>query len=288
MAKYGGLTGPGSYGFPGWPSKSHGAPSGGGRYNAPSSHGAGSGNARGQHPLRSLPIRNEIVDGRWLLPNYLRIPAKGSRAAKTLVFSFVERHGMKYSDIFGLSVECINEPHRKWRCCGGDAFPFEHMYEMAKSDQPGALYDQWLHFNPTMGYDAVGLDQIGPPLGSAYLLPGAPTSSSPDPRMMDENYVTDGKPTLDTCQISVAGAQNLRAILFAHGEVADGLYVIGKNGSLYGYNAFEIPFFLIQLMVYNDQPGAFCEKHIHGRYPINSSMHILPKKLQELYPGLWP
>ena len=288
MAKYGGLTGPGSYGFPGWPSKVHGAASGDGRYNALGNQAVIVGSGFGQQFPKGLPHRNEIKDGRWLLPNYLRIPAKGSKVAKSLLYSFPEIRGTKYTDFLELTVECLNEPHRDWSNGGSAFFPFELVYMIAKSDEPGAAYDQLIHFNTSMPYVEASITKLYYPEDFVHWLPGAPASSAPDPRIMDENYITDGKPTLDTCQISVAGATNLRAILFAHWDAGDGLYIVEKSGNLVGYNAFEIPFFLIQLMAYSDQPGAFCEKHIHRRFPPNNSVHILPKKLQELYPGIWP
>jgi len=288
MAKYGGLTGPGSYGFPGWPSKSHGAPSGGGRHNAPAREGIILRNGFGQQFPKGLPRRNEIVDGRWLLPNFLRIPASGSKAARALLFSFPDSRGMKYSDFFGLTAECLNEPHRDWLNGGSAFFPFELMYTIAKSEEPGALYDQLIHFNSGMPYEEVGEFESKMPEDFAHWLPGAPASLSPDPRMRDENHVVDGRPTLDTCQISVEGANNLRAIFFVHWDAGDVVYVVEKNGAVFGYPDYLMPFFLIQLMAYSDSPGAICEKYIHRKLPVSSSMNLLPKKILEMYPGVWP
>ncbi len=288
MSKYGGLTGPGSYRFPGWPSKVHGAASGDGRHNALPEQGIILGNGFGQKFPKGLPRRNEIVDGRWLLPNYLRISTKGSKVAKTLLFTFPESRGMRHADFFGLTAECYHEPTREWLNGGFIFFPFELIYFIAKADEPGAMYDQLIHFNGAMPYVTSRPTSMEYSGTLFHWLPGAPASSSPDPRIIDENLVVGGKPTLDTCRISVEGSNNLRAIFFVHWDAGDAVYVVENNGAVYGYPAYEMPFFLIQLMAYSDKPGAICEQYIHRKFPMSSSMNILPKNIRERYPGVWP
>lgn len=275
MAKYGGLTGPGSHGFPGWPSKVPGAPSGGGRYNA--------------NPGRSLPppyqsslqdvlLRNQIVNGRWLVPPGF-ISCTGSKYAKKLCFLFNHYGPKDQLGSFELFTECIAGKHRRW-LNGGDQiyFPFSCIYQIANAEQPGEAYDNLVHNNIHMPY----LPEKALPDWSkeVFSIQGAPGSSEPDPRIMDENVVIDGMPLIGTCSIPVTGSQDLSAMVFDHKRPIDTLYVIEKSGRVLGYNGCDLPFALIQLMVRADEPGAFYEIYLKGLYPVNHALHIVPDRLK--------
>lgn len=149
MAKYGGLTGPGSHGFPGWPSKVHGAPSGGGRYNLPSSLGIPEGVPLGVGgpvgAAAGVPTSNLDAEGRQLIPNGI-ISAEGSRHVRTIYYRFVGTRGFECHD---LSVECLAEPHREY--LNGN-MPFELIYLMATAEKPGEAYDRLIHHNPELPY----------------------------------------------------------------------------------------------------------------------------------------
>jgi hypothetical protein len=147
MAKFGGLTGPGSHGFPGWPSKVHGAPSGGGRHNAPSSQGIPEGIPLGTFTSvgAGVPSSNFDAEYRQLIPNGI-ISAKGSRIVRTIYYRFAGTRGFECHD---LAVECLTEPHREY--LNGN-MPFELIYLMATSEKPGEVYDRLIHHNPELPY----------------------------------------------------------------------------------------------------------------------------------------
>jgi hypothetical protein len=280
MAKYGGLTGPGSHGFPGWPSKVHGAPSGRGRYNkeagrqlkVPPIH---------QDLQDDWPFKNEIVNGRWLVPPGF-ISCKGSKVAKTLCFTFGNHCLENTTGHFYLFTECKEGmAHRFW-LNGGDwvHFPFRLIYEIAKAEEPGAVYDEKVHNNIYMPYHG----EVAVPDWSkeVFSIPGAPGSLNPDASIMDQNIVTGGVPVLGTCSIPVTGSSNLEAMFFEHHNIADILYVVEKSGNVFGYNGFELPFALVQLMVRAEAPGLFYETYIKGRYPVNSAVHVFPDRLRQV------
>jgi hypothetical protein len=149
MAKYGGLTGPGSHGFPGWPSKVPGAPSGKGRYNAPSSVGIPEGVPLGGGvPVpQVVPSSNFDAEWRQLIPSGV-ISAAGSQFVRSIYYSFAGSRGF---ECHSLEVECLEEPHRDY--LNGN-MPFELIYLIATADKPGEAYDRLIHHNPELPYAA--------------------------------------------------------------------------------------------------------------------------------------
>jgi hypothetical protein len=71
-------------------------------------------------------------------------------------------------------------------------------------------------------------------------------------------------------------------MFFEHHNIADILYVVEKSGNVFGYNGFELPFALVQLMVRAEAPGLFYETYIKGRYPVNSAVHVFPDRLRQV------
>ena len=150
MAKYGGLTGPGSHGFPGWPSKVPGAPSGGGRYNAPRSSGIPDGAplGAGTPANAAVPSSNFDDERRQMIPNGV-FPITGSKYIRSLHYRCAGSRGF---ECHNLEVECIEEPHREY--LNGN-MPFELIYLVLTSDNPGEAYDRLIHHNPELPYAVI-------------------------------------------------------------------------------------------------------------------------------------
>ena len=282
MAKNGGHNVRGFRGFPGWPSKVHGAPSGGGRFNAKQA---------GPFPVPSLqslflqdvPGKNEIIDGRWLVPPGF-ISCRGSKVAKTLCLTFRHYGPMRNARSFQLFAECIGEPHHRRWLTGGDpsSFPFQLLYLIASSEMPGEAYDRLIHHADGMPYM---MERVVPDWSDElFSIPGAPGSMEPDPAIMDENILKDGVPILASCSIPTTGSKSLKAMIFDHGRYGDDLYVVDSTGQVFGYNGYDLPFALVQLMARSKAPGAFYDRYVEGKYPVNYGMYLMPDRLSKYLP----
>lgn len=148
MSNYGGLTGPGSHGFPGWPSKVHGAPSGGGRHNAPAGGGPLGSPPPGAVPLgTSAPSSNFDAAGQRLVPDGI-INAEGSQY---IVSMYYQCAGNRSFECHNLEVQCKDEEHREY--LNGN-MPFELIYMIVTSANPGETYDRLIHTNPELPFTA--------------------------------------------------------------------------------------------------------------------------------------
>jgi hypothetical protein len=76
-------------------------------------------------------------------------PITGSKYIRSLYYRCAGSREFEYHN---LEVECIEEPHREY--LNGN-MPFELIYLVLTSDNPGEAYDRLIHHNPELPYAVI-------------------------------------------------------------------------------------------------------------------------------------